>query len=209
MEFSVVGLKVHHYIGKTKVGNNCDFHSQDIESVKYIICLINMSLDKYELELWMRHGECPSGWTTAHWAEHKLTKVCEFGSLTHIPNSNYDNIVYEDSIMYYKSDFFSYSYDGDDHWYPEGSIEINFEKFKKYRGFEKKPVWIFQGDSNLGKSFIAHKLSGMKIFETDAYQQLPDIIDADIIVIGNKYKHSKNDILSQISGEIINVDFSK
>ena len=48
------------------------------------------------------------------------------------------------------------------------------------------------------------------VYETDAHEKL-DTIEADIIVVGNKYNHSLEEIESKIKGEheIIYVDFSK
>jgi hypothetical protein len=67
-------------------------------------------------------------------------------------------------------------------------------------------VWIFRGDSNLGKSYLAH-CSDLSVFETDAHSTLPHNITEDIIVLGNKYCHSLNDIKSCVTKTIIIVDF--
>ena len=75
-------------------------------------------------------------------------------------------------------------------------------------------VWIFKGDSGLGKSYIAGIIANSDraktVYETDTHEEL-DTIEADIIVIGNKYNHSLEEIESKIKGEheIIYVDFSK
>lgn len=79
---------------------------------------------------------------------------------------------------------------------------------------DKRPVWIFKGDSGLGKSYIAGIIANSDrvktVYETDAHEKL-DTIEADIIVVGNKYEHSFEEIESKIKGEheIIYVDFSK
>ena len=79
---------------------------------------------------------------------------------------------------------------------------------------DKRPVWIFKGDSGLGKSYIAGIIANSDraktVYETDAHEEL-DTIEADIIVVGNKYEHSFEEIESKIKGEheIIYVDFSK
>ena len=75
---------------------------------------------------------------------------------------------------------------------------------------EHRPVYIFNGPSGLGKSYIASFLSNLKnIYETDSSDTLPSTIDADIIVLGNKYHFSKDDIISRLpkNSEIIFVDF--
>lgn len=79
---------------------------------------------------------------------------------------------------------------------------------------DKRPVWIFKGDSGLGKSYIAGIIANSDraktVYETDAHEEL-DTIEADIIVVGNKYEYSFEEIESKIKGEheIIYVDFSK
>lgn len=79
---------------------------------------------------------------------------------------------------------------------------------------DKRPVWIFKGDSGLGKSYIAGIIANSDraktVYETDAHEEL-ETIEADIIVVGNKYDHSLEKIESKIKGEheIIYVDFSK
>jgi len=94
--------------------------------------------------------------------------------------------------------------------FDEKSFNIDLTKFEKtVRYKEKRPVWLFKGPSNMGKSFIAEHCS-LKSYETDMSDKLPDEIDADIIVIGNKYKYSIEDIKSKCIGnnEYILVEFS-
>lgn len=75
-------------------------------------------------------------------------------------------------------------------------------------------VWVFTGASNLGKSYLAHKMGDLKIFETDSCDDinLIDQIDADIVVLGNKHKYSFDMIQSKISTvspkALVRVDFS-
>ena len=72
---------------------------------------------------------------------------------------------------------------------------------------DKRPVWIFKGNSGLGKSYLAGIIANSNrvkaVYETDAHKEL------DTIVVGNKYKHSLEEIESKIKGEheIIYVDF--
>ena len=100
-----------------------------------------------------------------------------FGALTHFPKKNM-------------------KFDG----------TINLENFYETgRGFKKVPVWIFMGESNLGKSFLAHQLN-MSIFETDSYDVLPNLIESDIIVLGNKYRYTLQDILPRLKDRDIIVN---
>ena len=113
-----------------------------------------------------------------------------------------------------ENDIFQLEY-SNDYWYPSGSAKVNMDLFKEInRSKEKRPVWVFKGDSALGKSYLAGIIANSgrekSVYETDAHEELGDIHE-DIVVIGNKYKHSVEDVESHILGEheVILVDFSK
>ena len=61
----------------------------------------------------------------------------------------------------------------------------------------------------MGKSFIAYHCK-LKSYETDISDRLPDSIDADIVVIGKRYKYTVEDIKARCIGnnEYILVEFS-
>lgn len=63
---------------------------------------------------------------------------------------------------------------------------------------ETRNVYIFQGPSGVGKSFLAHKLNGLSVYETDSNKNLPICIKEDIIVLGNKYKFTIKNIKSKL-----------
>lgn len=94
--------------------------------------------------------------------------------------------------------------------------EVNFceEMFEKTaRIMEKRPVWIFAGDSALGKSTLGRflELQGKIVYETDSDQRLPHVIMADVIVAGNRNKSlTIEDICSRLPEgvEPILVEFS-
>ena len=122
---------------------------------------------------------------------------------------------FKDTIDDVKNDIFYVDDDGGDPWYPNGDVGITKELFTETnRAMDKRPVWIFKGDSGLGKSYIAGIIANSDraktVYETDAHEKL-GTIEADIIVVGNKYEHSFEEIESKIKGEheIIYVDFSK
>ncbi|MBQ8299158.1 MAG: hypothetical protein IJX99_04720 [Clostridia bacterium] len=97
----------------------------------------------------------------------------------------------------------------------DDKILINRALFiKTRRMMQNRPVWIFVGDSGLGKSYIASFFAdgtNYSCFDTDLYQILPDVIYDNIIVIGKKYSHSIQDIEKRIFGkhESIIVSFQK
>ena len=94
--------------------------------------------------------------------------------------------------------------------------EVSFdeEMFEKTaRIMEKRPVWIFAGDSALGKSTLGRflELQGKIVYETDSDQRLPHVIMADVIVAGNRNKSlTIEDICSRLPEgvEPIFVEFS-
>ena len=110
---------------------------------------------------------------------------------------------------------FAYSPDGNDSYYPSGYALVNMDLFAPYeRGFQKRPVWIFAGKSNTGKSTLAYYLdSTYKVFETDELEdgELPEFIWADIIVVGNKHELKVSDILPHLpeGTEAVIVNFSR
>ena len=94
--------------------------------------------------------------------------------------------------------------------------EVSFceEMFEKTpRIMEGRPVWIFAGDSALGKSTLGRflELQGKIVYETDSDQRLPHVIMADVIVAGNRNKSlTIEDICSRLPEgvEPIFVEFS-
>lgn len=88
------------------------------------------------------------------------------------------------------------------------------EMFEKTpRMMEKRPVWIFAGDSGLGKSTLGRflELQGKVVYETDSDQRLPNMIMADVIVAGNRNKNvTIDDICARLPDgvEPIFVEFS-
>jgi len=60
---------------------------------------------------------------------------------------------------------------------------------------------IFVGDSNMGKSFIAHKYSD-SVYETDSDPDL-NITNQDIIVVGNKYNVNLDNVMEKSNSNTI------
>ena len=214
-------LKVHsmrvEYI-RTYNDRKDDFE----DNSKYILNCISENNLKYEVSLWTLYGDCPSGFCGASWGCCEVRMVDSFIGSTHKPIKDLSFEIetkegsFEDTIYYAKNDIFCVDSDGDDSWYPSGGVVITKELFTETnRMMNKRPVWIFKGDSGLGKSYIAGIIAAnsdrmKKVYETDAHEKI-DNIEADIIVVGNKYNHSLEEIESKIKGEheIIYVDFSK
>ena len=111
---------------------------------------------------------------------YELRSVKNFGALTHIPIGKAEmGDLIEDEVG------------------SHAPIPREDKLRSTNRGFDKVPLWIFRGGSGLGKSFLAHKIQDLTVFETDAWKTLPDVITEDIVVLGNKYKHTVEDITSR------------
>lgn len=208
----IIGLRIEKYIDKEVSGHNCDFEYKDAEFEKHIICGVLSDNRKVEIELSRSEGECGSGWSTASWGNIKVTEVKKFNGYTHIPKEllNIDDIQpnFDGDTS---NDVFSVDCDGGDNYYPSGGYDVKMELFKETeRAKNLRPVWIFKGKSNSGKSFLASKLTELEVYETDSNEVLPDSIVASVIVLGNKYDFTIDAIKEKLFGEVeINiVDFN-
>lgn len=170
---------------------------------------------KYELTLWEEYGDCCSGWCPATWGIVKINKVEEFAGMTHKPKGelNFELESLDVEMTDISNDIFSVSNDGGDCYYPYGNASVNMSLFEEInRNKEKRPVWIFKGDSVAGKTYLSTLILNGKneksVYETDAHEVLERIPD-DIIVLGNKYNYTVEDIEKFIIGEheTILVDF--
>lgn len=200
----IIGLRIEKYIDKEVSGHNCDFEYKDAEFEKHIICGVLSDNRKVEIEMSVSKGECGSGWSTASWGNIKVTKVKKFNGYTHIPKEvlKVDDVEpnFEGNIS---NDVFSIDEDGGCNYYPSGGYNVNMELFKEtIRAKNLRPVWIFKGKSNSGKSFLASKLNDLEIYETDSNEKLPDVITASVIVVGNKYDFEIDDLKKLIFGEV-------
>lgn len=200
----IIGLRIEKYIDKEVSGDNCDFDYNDAEFEKHIICGVLSDNRKVEIELSRSEGECGSRWTTASWGYIKVTEVKKFNGYTFIPK---EALSIEDIEPNFDGDIsnnvFSVYYDGGDDYYPSGGYIVNMELFKEtVRAKNLRPVWIFKGKSNSGKSFLASKLHDLEVYETDSNEELPTYITASIVVLGNKYNHSIEDIKAKLFGEV-------
>ena len=186
----------------------------------YVLNCISEIGTTYELRLWTEHGDCYSGWCSASWAHADLIRVDSFIGMTHKPIKELTfkldaDVIKDGKLPVMDNDIFTIT-DIGDYYYPGGEVEVNMNLFEEInRSKEKRPVWILKGDSALGKSYLAGIIANsdrMKtVYETDAHEELTDISHEDIIVIGNKYNYSVEDVMHHIQGDFepIIVDFSK
>lgn len=217
MELKIKGLRLEKYIttGEYSDGNYED--AETIEEDRYVLYCIGDYNYKYEVTLWNSYSECYSGWCGASYGNIDIKEVEEFANITHTPikELSFEIDVDNKDIYELNNDIFSYSDDGGDNYYPCGNVIFNIELFKETNRIKsKRPVWIFKGESNIGKSYLGYKINKdefMTVYETDSNENLPNIITQDVIVLGNKYKFTIEDINSKVFGdhELIIVDFNK
>ena len=211
----IIGLRIEKYIGEKWYGHNCVFTQQPEEFERHIL-LAELS-DKRKIEITLSHeeGECGSGYSLASWGNIEIKEIGRFGGYQYKPKKELivDDILPNNVQLQqeYDNEVFSVSYDGGDSYYPSGDYEVDMDLFEKtIRAKDKRPVWLFRGNSNLGKSFLSDRITGLTKYETNSNAKLPRVIDADIIVLGNKYKFSLDEIKSRIFGEyeLVLVDFT-
>ncbi|ASA22617.1 hypothetical protein [Paenibacillus donghaensis] len=208
----IVGLRIEKYIGESVSGHNCDFEYVDTEFERHVLFGILEDKRKVKITLWEEQGECGSGWCSASWGKVEVEEIEKFEGYTYTTKEQ----IYIDDILpesynseYINNKVFEVSYDGGDSYYPCGDYTVNMDLFTQtIRHKEKRPVWVFKGSSNRGKSFIASHLVGLTVYETDSNANIPFITE-DIVVLGNKYTHQLQDIEANIFGdyELHVVDF--
>lgn len=218
----VVGMKVHYRIVECEglIGRDNYYESVPF----YTLCIVRGrdKKQKTELTMYEKSGCCSSGYTDASYVYASCMDVNYFGALTHRPINNtislklpprfFDNAYDQDQSneFVYKCEIFDF-YDSNSDWYAMSSLRVKMDLFKPTgRGYDKPVVWMLKGESNLGKSYIAHSTS-LKVYETDASKKLPKVLDADVVVVGNKYKFELDFIKGRfpVECEFIMVDFGR
>lgn len=226
----IVGLLVKKTINDYCEGHNCDFTYKKIEDEEYVLMCEDIYhitghvfIDeygkeyhrKYEITLRDGYGECGSGWTTASYGFVDIKPVNNFRPWNYKPKQQIilENIsIKEMDSPDFSCEYFRWSYDGGDEYYPTGYVDVNLSCFEELpRNMKKRPVWIFKGYSGLGKTSLAIQLENEDVYDTDISSKLPECITESVVVLGNKYGHTLEDIKTRLFGnpEIILVDFSK
>ena len=149
----IIGLRIEKYIDKTVTGSNGNFAYTDSEFTKHIICGVLDDNRKVEIELSVMEGECGSGWCPASFGIISVKEVERFGGYSFVPKRN---LIVNDILPNFDGDVSNYVFSvtkyGDDHYYPWGGYSVNMELFNEtVRAKQKRPIWIFKGQSNSGK----------------------------------------------------------
>lgn len=209
----ILGLRIEKFMDVAEYDTPNIF-----ENTRYYIYARGEHNEIYEIKLYENFEMCYSGWITASWGNVEYSIINKFPSFTHKPIDDYfipdllDQL--KNNPHEIRNPIFAVSHDGGDKYYPSGYVSVELDLFEEsIRHKDKRPVWIFYGESNLGKSFLASKIEKsedhLMVYETDVCDELPDILTEDIIVVGNKYPFTQQDIVDSIADntEIIFVFF--
>lgn len=229
----VIGYR-KEYVPTLVKYETCQNEIDDYRSVEHIWLYVKDDENHlYAMNIYESEDECYSGYTTADYGNCDITRV-ESYDITSKPKTDmtwdcpadlyFDDISslaigetlyashYED-VNIEIPDVLKVSYDEGDEYYPSGYVEFKTDLFTEpdIRQLDKAPLWIFKGGSGLGKSYLSHRIGDKIVWESDSYSELPERILADIIVLGNKYNYTVEDVdkLVPYEHETIIVDFSK
>lgn len=198
----IIGLRIDKYIGQRPFFYNNEWKEAFEEFDKHIIYGLLSDNRMLEIEIRLEIEACPSDKTTFSFGIIKTKEIYKKPYYTHIPIIPLE---IEDIQPCVTGDI------NNDVFSTHGGYTVNMELFKAIKKIKMvRPVWLFRGKSNLGKSFLSSNLCNMDTYETDSNDKLPNVIIANIIVLGNKHIFSIDEVRSRIFGEyeLIVVDFN-
>lgn len=145
-----------------------------------------------------------------HYVRHQIKRTSNTPKYLGEASSDSD---IDDEIALISNSVFMVSYDGCDKWYPAGNYSVKMDLFEATPRFKKiRPVWLLSGPSGTGKSFLTGKMHNITVYETDCSDTLPVTISEQVIVLGNKYQYTVDEVKSRIFGypnvEIHEVQFT-
>lgn len=122
---TIIGVRTEEYDGFETVGHNCEFEEIPAVLTRYIIGL-KQGKRIYELCLEYYYGQCGSGWCTSTEVRSCTREVDTFVAESIYPKTKKINFNCKEAAPYdYCCDYFSYSDDGGDEYYPGGFIDLN------------------------------------------------------------------------------------
>lgn len=199
---NIVGMTNTYHVTEHWEGHNCDFTVTKVIGEKHDLygysgttrTPVCIRLSSYE-------GQCGSGWCASSWANLDIEEVDHFPPFSFVPSTpnKQFQITINPEEDFIKCEAFEFSSYGYDEYYPAGYYFLNFDVFQKTpRYSDKRVVFVFCGESGVGKSYLTGMMRNVKVYETDSKETLPDVIYEDVVVIGNKYDYSIDDIKSRL-----------
>ena len=238
-EFNVIGMYKEAYMGYSVEGSCCVFEYTPCTCYKYHLYLRDIkSNEKFDFCFWTTEGECGSGWCTATYGEIyiKRLKKDEAIQFNYRYNNDQKTVIADIEEDSESKGFFKVSdtadleifeikdsdnnviafcnFYGFDFYYPSGSATVNDTFFIEIprNNNNKRPVFIFNGESALYKSTLANNTS-YNVYETDKSKELPEYIDEDIIVIGKRFEFTIEEVVKRIrdteNADVIICDFRR
>lgn len=133
--FIVLGAYNTSVMGDHVEGHNCDFEYTQAPFTHYHIILQNKKTGQLiKVTIYDSEGECGSGWTTASFGNMEQSSVDEsvFEEINYVPR--YEMSISSelfDNPEEFECCAFSYSANGDDHYYPSGYVTFKESQFVK------------------------------------------------------------------------------
>jgi len=202
----VIGLVETKYVDESVYSRDCGFDY--LKEVRTKVDLYGRLPSKQFLKISFKQfeGECSSGWCGASWARCDITEVDKLAPLGFTPKDKLSVMLplkKLDDEWTLPEDVdcgvFKFSECGSDNYYPCGFFKIKYDLFtKSARYMPDRVVYIFQGPSGYGKTYLTSKMTDLDVYETDSTCVLPDVIYADVVVIGNRYHHTLDEVRKRL-----------
>lgn len=227
LTLSVLGFQQHIQLAELADPDEDEYKDEDKqkinleskEDIYYIISCETTLGNKIYIKIYTEYHMCSSGYTTAEtchlicWEDNNIDIP-----LTHIAKEkiiiNLNPLAHEIS-----NNAFLYSKYGEDSYYPEGHFVIHYENFTQLDSFKyQRQVWVFTGDKNTGKKFLANQTDSFLLYGPDdiidgMYNSTTDtetsILTEDIIIVPKKTNFRRLKHRLKGNPEMIIVNFSK
>jgi len=204
-KIEIVGLQEIIYVKNRLKGKNSKYTSYKEILNKHTVFGYIKNDQKIAINFEKIKIKCNSELSISKIAIIEVKQINNFQPFTHVPQKNIeikmplkiddDNI--EVTSQFFENQVFKFDNIGKDRTYV-----INFDLFKKVPRFKQdRVVWIWTGPSESEKTFLSSKILNLEVYETDSSNKIPNVIYADIIIIGDKYKFTVDEVKTKIFGK--------
>lgn len=156
---------------------------------------------KYKLE----EGMCGSGYCEASWLHYTVSDIAEPGPLHYTPKRQHEWGTGASDDMYVISENCC-------PYYPSATLEVDLDEWRDTaRSKSTKQLYVYHGESGVGKSHLASHLKGLEVYETDSnYAGLwgiepLDYLKYDVVVLGNKHGGTIGSLQDWLDGQPITI----